>query len=127
MTATVRATKVKVTWDDIMARRAVDEGSQDGLTRAAEIILEASNQIAPLDQGGLTGSGAVDFDLDAKTASVYYDTVYAAKLHQNPKYNFQNGRRGKYLQTATRQARTRVLDAVGEGLKLKFRGRTSSV
>lgn len=114
--------KVKVTWDDIMARHAAMEGGADGLLEAAQIILEASNQIVPFDQGTLMGSGAVDFDFDEQTAHVYYDTVYAAKLHQNPKYNFQGGRRGKYLRTAAMQSKPRLAPTLAEGMKLKFRG-----
>lgn len=118
--------KVKVTWDDIVARRASQEGGADGLTNLAEVILEASNQLVPYDQGTLMGSGQVDFDLEELKASVYYDTVYAAKLHQNPKYHFQNGRRGKYLRTAVMQARPRAAQLIGDKLKLRFRGRARS-
>lgn len=114
-------TKVKVTWDDIVARRAADEGAQDGLVLAAEMLLEASNQLVPLDKGQLMGSGAVDFDLEAQTASVYYDTVYAARVHQNPKWNFKNGRRGGFLRTAARQGKDHVLAKIGDGFKLRFR------
>lgn len=112
--------KVKVKWDDIVAQRAAKAGQQDGLTEAAGMLLDASNQIVPLDRGDLLGSGQVDFDLDAGTASVYYDTVYAAKLHQNPKYNFQNGRRGKFLQSAVRQGAARVTELYAEGFRVKF-------
>lgn len=112
--------KVRITWNDILANRAADEGGKDGLINAAEAILEASNQIVPYEQGELTGSGGVDFDFGAKLASVYYDTVYAARLHQNPKFNFQNGRRGKYLATAFRQGQKRVLTSIGDGLRMKF-------
>lgn len=114
--------KVKVSWDDIVAQRAAKEGQQDGLVEAAGMLLDASNQIVPLDRGDLMGAGQVDFDLDAGTASVYYDTVYAAKLHQNPKYNFQNGRRGKFLQQAVRQGATRVTELYAEKFRVKFRG-----
>lgn len=121
----LRATKVKVTWDDILAAREADEGAHEGLLGAAEILLTASNQLVPLDTGELMGSGAVDFDLESKTATVYYDTVYAAKLHQNPTYNFQNGRRGKYLATAFSQGRSRVLETIGQPIKLRFSRRSN--
>lgn len=115
--------KVKVTWDDILARRAAQDGGADGLTALAEVILEASNQLVPYDTGTLMGTGQVDFDLEELKASVYYDTVYAAKLHQNPKWHFQNGRRGKYLRTAVMQARPRAAQFIGDKMKLRFRGR----
>lgn len=112
--------KMKITWNDIVAKRAAKEGQEDNLVGAAEMILEASNMIVPLERGELMGSGTVDFDFDAGVASVYYDTVYAAKLHQNPQYNFQNGRRGKFLQAATRQSATRVMELYAAGFRIKF-------
>lgn len=115
--------KVRVTWADIVARQAAQEGGADGLIGAAQMILEASNQLVPYESGTLMGSGAVDFDLDAQTAHVFYDTVYAARLHQNPKFAFGRGRRGKFLAAAARQGREHAATAIGEGLRLRFRGR----
>lgn len=114
-------TKVKVTWDDILAQRAVDDGVHDGILGAAEVILTASNQLVPFATGHLMSTGQVDFDLKEETAHVYYDTVYAAKLHQNPKYHFQGGRRGKYLSTAAIQGKTKVLGEFDTALKFRFR------
>lgn len=119
--------KVRITWNQILAEREADHGRREGLIGAAEMLLEASNQIVPFDKGGLLGSGAVDFDFAEGTASVFYDTVYAAKLHQNPRYNFQNGRRGKWLATAFSQGKTRVMEKFGQGFALRFRRKVASV
>lgn len=119
-----RQTKVKVRWDDILARRAAEGGVQDGLEGAAALILEASNQLVPFDTGALMGTGQVDFDLDAETASVYYDTPYAVRVHQNPRFRFQGGRRGRYLANATSQGKTRVASEFEEKMTFRFRRRS---
>ena len=121
-----RQPKIKVTWDDALAMKASDDGATEGLLLAARMILGATNQVVPYAQGTLMGSGAVDFYIKDKIASVYYDTVYARKLHQNPRFKFQNGRRGKYLQYTLGQSRKQddVLNLFGEGMKAGFRRRS---
>lgn len=119
-----RQPKVKIRWDDILARRAAGDGVQDGLEGAAAVILEASNQLVPYDTGHLASTGQVDFDLDDETAHVYYDTPYAVRLHQNPKFRFGGGRRGRYLGTAASQGRSRVADEFAEKMRFRFRRRS---
>lgn len=116
--------KTRVTWKDIAAAHAANEGGRDGLMNAAEAILDASNQVVPFESGELMGTGAVDFDTGEMTAHVLYDTVYAARLHQNPKFNFQNGRRGKFLKSAAQGAARYAEELIGEGLKGRFRRAT---
>jgi len=48
---------------------------------------------------------------------VSYDTPYAARLHEHPEYNFQNGRQGKYLEEPAMQNRAE-LDQQGGVLPL---------
>lgn len=109
--------RARVTWHDIAAKRAADEGSKDGLLLAAEYILGAANVDAPYDTGRLVGSGGVDFATDGGNgeamASVYYDTPYAVRVHQRPG--------GAWLRTATRKSKAAVLDHFAGALKLRFR------
>lgn len=77
-----------------LARRVVA-----GETQAAERLLALSNEEAPLDIGTLIGSSTVIPATDPdEGAAVVYDTPYAARLHEHPEYNFQGGRKGKYLE-----------------------------
>lgn len=70
-----------------------------GETLAAERLLALSNAEAPLDIGTLIGSSTVIPATDpTEGAAVVYDTPYAARLHEHPEYNFQGGRKGKYLE-----------------------------
>lgn len=71
----------------------------DGENKAAERLLALSSERAPLDIGTLIGSGTVErATTPEEGAQVVYDTPYAARLHEHPEYNFQNGREGKYLE-----------------------------
>jgi hypothetical protein len=78
---------------EILARVAV------GQTLAAHRLQALSNAEAPLDIGTLIESSTVIPATDPEEGSaVVYDTPYAARLHEHPEYEFQNGRKGKYLE-----------------------------
>lgn len=73
-----------------------------GVALAGERLLALSAEQVPHDLGTLQGSGAVSTPLGSRDgdpeAHVTYDTPYAARLHEHPEYNFQGGRKGKYLE-----------------------------
>ncbi|MBG9885533.1 hypothetical protein ABE10_02800 [Bacillus toyonensis] len=77
----------------------LDRRIMDGENLAAERLLALSAAQVPHDVGTLEESGTVE---RAKTpeggAAVVYDTPYAARLHEHPEYNFQGGRKGKYVE-----------------------------
>jgi len=80
------------------AGRAV-EGIVRGENLAAERLLALSSAEAPLEIGTLIGSSTVEpATTPEEGAAVVYDTPYAARLHEHPEYNFQGGRKGKYLE-----------------------------
>lgn len=62
---------------------------------AAQKILEEADKQVPLDTGDLRDSKKIE-KLRDKTR-ISYNTVYARRLHYNPSYNFQNGRKAYYL------------------------------
>lgn len=70
--------------------------NKQALNDVANEILRLSSFEVPLDTGNLMNSGSVQEDGDEFI--VGYNTRYAARLHENPQYNFQNGRKGKYLE-----------------------------
>lgn len=70
--------------------------NKTALNDVANEILRLSSFEVPLDTGNLMGSGSVQEQ--GEEFIVGYNTVYAARLHENPQYNFQNGRKGKYLE-----------------------------
>ncbi|QPZ39701.1 hypothetical protein [Paramicrobacterium chengjingii] len=78
----------------------IDGRLRNGLAAAGERLLALSAQQVPFDIGTLSGSGSVSTPLNAAdpTVEVIYDTPYAARLHEHPEYNFQGGRKGKYVE-----------------------------
>lgn len=84
-----------------------------GETLAAERLLALSNEEAPLEIGTLIGSSTVIPATDpTEGAAVVYDTPYAARLHEHPEYNFQNGRKGKYLEDPAVENRGELGDII---------------
>ncbi len=80
-------------------RRACEEALGD----AAEHILEEANRTIPIEEGVLTGSGSTD--VDGGKASIFYDTPYAARQHEDTSLRHDPGRRAKWLElTLTERA-----------------------
>lgn len=59
-------------------------------------LLRLSQAEVPHDEGSLQNSGVVEED--GGDVVIGYREPYAARLHENPQYNFQKGRKGKYLE-----------------------------
>ena len=92
--------KVKAEWNGKATVDLVKKTLKKALYEEAEDTLTDSNKDVPLDESDLQGSGDTDIEVNSKgaTASVFYDTAYAVKMHEHPEYDFQNGRKGKYLE-----------------------------
>lgn len=67
-----------------------------GVNAIADELLRLSQIEVPHDVGTLQNTGHVEPEEEG--AIVGYNTVYAARLHENPQYKFQKGRKGKYLE-----------------------------
>ena len=79
--------------------KAIDIGLTNGLMDAAFELMRLSQLEVPLDEGTLQNSGTVETDGEwEKGIVIGYHEPYAARLHEHPEYNFQNGRKGKYLE-----------------------------
>lgn len=66
------------------------------MRRIANELLRLSQKEVPHDTGALQNTGHVEEKGDE--VIVGYNKVYAARLHENPQYRFQKGRKGKYLE-----------------------------
>lgn len=75
----------------------VEGAKREGLKKIADEILRLSQQQVPHDKGFLQNSGHVE-DTNPDEVLVGYNKVYAARLHEHPEYNFQGGRKGKYME-----------------------------
>jgi hypothetical protein len=59
-------------------------------------LLRLSQAEVPHDEGTLANTGISEEDGDDQI--VAYNTPYAARLHEHPEYQYQKGRKGKYLE-----------------------------
>ena len=82
-------------WYIDKALAVVEKAKAEGAVKAAQVLLEASQQQVPLDTGALMESGRVEYD--GESASVSYSAPYALRWHEEHA-NFQNGRKNKYLE-----------------------------
>lgn len=101
----------KIKWYGEKAKAMIESGCIKGVSEAAEYILSKSNEVVPHDEGTLQGSGNTDIQKKPKPiASIYYDTPYAVRHHEHPEYNFQKGRKGKYLEDTLNENRHKIVE-----------------
>jgi hypothetical protein len=69
-----------------------------GLRQWAELLLQKSNELVPLDEATLERSGTASVDERELIGQVAYDTPYAVRQHENLDYRHAPGREAKYLE-----------------------------
>ena len=89
--------------------------TQPALQEAGELLLDASNQKAPIDEGVLINSG--DVAVSDCTASVFYNTPYARRQHEELTWNHPNGREAKFLEKALREQEQALIAHIGSLIK----------
>lgn len=109
---------IRITWNGRQALATLRAATKIGVADALEHLLTESNKIAPLDEGTLTRSGDTDIEdgMNGVKGSVFYDTPYAARLHEHPEYNFQNGREGKYLEKVVNREVSTVREYISRSI-----------
>jgi len=92
--------KMKIDWRGAKVKSEAKAGAAHGLFLAAEHVLEVSRRLVPIapDGGTLERSGETDVDKSALRASVFYNTVYAARQHEELTWRHDAGRTAKYLE-----------------------------
>jgi hypothetical protein len=107
-----------IEWHGEEASLKVRAAALRALYEGAEHILAESNKICPHDTGRLERSGETSIDIQAGLAAISYDTEYAAALHENAHWHFQQGKKGKWLEITVR----READAVVNRVVVAIRG-----
>lgn len=108
----------KLVWNDSKSIQLAKDGAFEGLIAFGEILLDASQAIAPVDEGTLETSAQLSSDKALMKAVVSYDTEYAARQHEDPDYTHQAGKQWKYLENPANELGQSLLGAlVGQGIK----------
>ena len=111
---------IRAEWRGAQVKRATKTAEAEALFDAAEYVLETANRTVPFDEGTLARSGETDVDEGKLEASVSYETPYAVKMHEHPEYNFQGGRRGKWLELTLQEEQEAIRRIFESRLKRAF-------
>lgn len=96
----------------------VDKAEQDALEATALEGLRLTQFEVPHDEGTLQNSGTVE---PLKGGFVLgYHTPYAARLHEHPEYNFQKGRKGKYIEDPLNRNQRALGLTFGKEFQMRF-------
>ena len=110
----------QASWEDDLTLDAVEEAVLETVSRgvheAGDTLLTLSTSEVPLDQSELLKSGKVDND-EPLESIIGYHTPYAHRLHEHPEYNFQRGRKGKYLEDPLKKNIQNFLGHINSALK----------
>lgn len=87
---------------------SVIKAAKKAMSDVANEVLRLSTFEVPHDTGMLQSTGHVE--LEGDEVLVGYNKVYAARLHENPQYRFQKGRKGKYLEDPIKNNTDTFLD-----------------
>lgn len=114
-------TPYKLDWNDKSIKGATKSALIKSLKNGAEVILDESNKLVPIDEGTLANSGNTSFDEAKLTAYVSYDTPYALRVHDDMNLKHKNGRQSRFLSTALKLNRTRIIDYMKSQLKSELK------
>ena len=106
-------------WYGDLVKSLVRRAGKGGIRAAGERLLEGADRNVPYLSGRLAATGKVSVaDEGASNAgAVYYDTVYAARLHEHPEYTFRNGRSGKWVSRAIQEDGDAALRALADQIE----------
>lgn len=102
----------------------IEEGKRKGLTLSLQHVLAASDATIPHETGHLETTGDYDIDDsgDDLRGSVYYDTVYARRQHEEMDWTHDAGRRAKYLELAALEELATIEAIMGQAMKASLAG-----
>jgi len=102
-------------WNDDDVLALIEEAVERGLQAGADLLLDESNRMAPIETGDLIRSGRAVANADE--AAVGYNTPYAARQHEDLSYRHDSGREAKFLEKALNRNADRIIDAVADEIR----------
>lgn len=96
-------------------RRLVERAAEEGVRRCGEDLLGKSQRLAPVEEGTLRASGELEVEVVAGeiTATVSFNTVYAARQHEEMDWQHPKGGQAKYLEQPLREDGPRYERIIG--------------
>jgi hypothetical protein len=99
------------------ATEKIKAGNIQAVRKGAEFLLQKSKDHVPHDKGMLENSGSTDYETEGPSATTFYDTPYAVRLHEHPEFRFKGKGRGKWLQTAANENSAAILKVMARCIK----------
>ena len=97
--------------DDV--KKKIQEAQVRALRDSVEYLLTEANKTNPYREGTLERSGSTDVDEIAMQASVYYDTPYAIRVHEEPGLRYTDPKaRWKWLELTVNEQADRVVEYI---------------
>lgn len=101
------------------AADAMRDGTHDGVGVSLDHILQVSNTRVPLEEGPLMDSGRVEHA--GNRGLVTYDSVYAARQHEELTWRHSAGRMAKYLEVTLQTEAAIVRRIVGAQIRRQLK------
>lgn len=106
---------LEVRWD--ISGLDLDGAVEKGLEAGADHLLEEANRKVPIETGDLARSGNIAVDGAAGEAAVGYNSVYAARQHEELTWQHDAGREAKWLENAMNNNKKSIAQAIADGIK----------
>jgi hypothetical protein len=100
-------------------RRRRRAAARVALEAVGEDLLGQAQREAPVDEGTLRGSGAVEVSErgDVLSVEVSFSTVYAARQHEEVTWNHPKGGKAKYLEDPLKAMSRRYVAALAAAIR----------
>lgn len=112
---------MKESWKDPTPEIAEDAAA--ALHLGLEALREYANRTAPIEEKILIGSSGTDVDRARLRGSVFYDTKYARRQHEELTWQHDPGRRAKWLELSVREFGPQVFVYVGQEIRRRQEAR----
>ena len=110
------STTMKWHGDEVIKK--IHEAQVKALRDSVEHLLTEANKTNPYREGTLERSGSTDVDEGAMQASVYYDTPYAIRMHEEPGLKYTDPKaRWKWLEMTVKEQADKVVEYIKRSLE----------
>lgn len=103
-----------IEWNGPEIEALLHGATAEGLTLAAEHLLQVSRTQVPLEEGTLERSGVASVDEGDLVAAVSYSTEYAVRQHEELTWRHDAGRSSKYLERPMHEEREVMLALIAK-------------
>ena len=110
------STTMKWHGDEVIKK--IHEAQVKALRDSVEHLLTEANKTNPYREGTLERSGSTDVDESSLQGSVYYDTPYAIRMHEEPGLKYTDPKaRWKWLEMTVKEQADKVVEYIKRSLE----------